>query len=266
MLLHVGLAVAALLFVSGLGAWLYARRVAGPDAAGRQRAVLDDFGDGAIWDMVQRAATPPIASPTTRRGFLSRLAVGGLIVVAGGRPARGETDTYTFTIYVDDSHETYMKLPGQEGEHIGIGHVFVAFSKNGAASYYGFYPSVRNTPAAPGKIANDYAHPYDACKTWTISERQFLAGLQGVKEWRAADPWYRLDDRHCGDFAEQMANRVGIRLHVPGSLNRTRPHNFFQELGRTGGEVRSGRAGQGVAPPPRPHLDTPHTDHWDSHR
>jgi hypothetical protein len=96
LMLYVGLTLAILFFASAIGVYVYVRQKWAILAArqreteSRRRAVLDDFGDYAVWQMGQRAmATIPGGAPAgfvrTRRGFLRRMAVSLLVLIAGRR-------------------------------------------------------------------------------------------------------------------------------------------------------------------------------------
>lgn len=101
LMLYAGLTLAVLFFASAMGVYVYARRkratlAAQRETEGLRRAVLDDFGDFAVWQMGQRATTAiPAASPADlvrpRRGFLRRVAVSFLVLIAGRSAAPGAT-------------------------------------------------------------------------------------------------------------------------------------------------------------------------------
>jgi len=97
-MLYVGLMLAVVVLVSAIGVYVYARRNASAqyEHKRRQRAVLDDFGDGAVWQMGHRSTNPirigmPVSRAVIRRGFLPRIAVSFLILIADrNEERRGE--------------------------------------------------------------------------------------------------------------------------------------------------------------------------------
>lgn len=97
---HAVSALAVVFLLIALGFYVYVRSKPSVQAARRwelerrRRALHEDFGDGAVWQMgrhttqAMRSTMPP--RPTiTRRGFLLRMAVSLLILIAG-RNAKAE--------------------------------------------------------------------------------------------------------------------------------------------------------------------------------
>ncbi|MGC2697161.1 MAG: transglycosylase SLT domain-containing protein [Candidatus Angelobacter sp.] len=97
LMLYAGLLAAVVVLASAVGVYVYAvrrsaARMAAQSERRRQRAVLDDFGDGAVWQMGQRATNAiesgMQADPMpNRRGFLRRMTVSLLIMIAARKPA-----------------------------------------------------------------------------------------------------------------------------------------------------------------------------------
>lgn len=96
--LYAGFALAAVFLATAIFVYLYARRKAAVQIAARlelerrRRAVLDDFGDGAVWQMGQLAPnameSKERAYPAlTRRGILPRILVSPLLRILGPREA-----------------------------------------------------------------------------------------------------------------------------------------------------------------------------------
>lgn len=91
-------ALAVVFLMIAVGVYVYVRRKPSVQAARgwelerRRRALHEDFGDGAVWQMGRHTtqATRSTIPPTiTRRGFLPRMAASLLILVAG-RNAKAE--------------------------------------------------------------------------------------------------------------------------------------------------------------------------------
>jgi len=93
-MLYAGLILAVMVLASAISVYVYARWNAAARGARqreherRRRAVLDDFGDGAVWQMGQQATSAigsgvPVGSLATGRGFMPRMAVNLLIRIAG---------------------------------------------------------------------------------------------------------------------------------------------------------------------------------------
>ena len=98
LMLYAGLTLAVAGLAGSIAVYLYATRKATRQVATqheherRRRAVISDFGDGAVWQMGQQATNPignevPVSPVATRRGFLPRMAISLLISVAGRREA-----------------------------------------------------------------------------------------------------------------------------------------------------------------------------------
>ena len=99
LMLHAGLTVAVVVLASAIGVYVYVRCRPAVQGARRfenerrRRAVLDDFGDGAVWQMGHRATNAIERAPTsgpapTHGGFLPRMTVRLLIPIAKWKAAR----------------------------------------------------------------------------------------------------------------------------------------------------------------------------------
>src|SRR6185503_4561675 len=92
------LALATLFFASAVIVYLYVRHqttaaASQQESERRRRAVLDDFGDYAVWQTGQQAPTAitnklPIEIVRTRRGFLARLASSFFVMIVGSSGSR----------------------------------------------------------------------------------------------------------------------------------------------------------------------------------
>jgi len=93
------LTFAVLFFASAVTVYIYVRRkqtILNPshrESERRRRAVLDDFGDEAVWQIGQGAATAiastvPMEIVRTRRGFLARLVSSFFVMIAGSSVRR----------------------------------------------------------------------------------------------------------------------------------------------------------------------------------
>jgi|GEM_PF-3841277 hypothetical protein len=74
------------------------------DSAQRQRAVIDDLGDGVLWEMGKDRPiiqTKGLELKITQRNFLQKLALGALVSFAGWTAARGENLIWAEKMAVD---------------------------------------------------------------------------------------------------------------------------------------------------------------------
>jgi hypothetical protein len=301
MLLYAALALASLFFIGTIVVYLHARRASSAvlqaghsEREWRQRAALDDFGDGAVWQMRQGAKRVcgyelPVEHVTTRRGFLPLLSSMLLILsarrgaadtnrgAAGGKKPlaweqghpersawsdqlrqaiRDQIGSLEQASDIKDFAPGYDKFSAEERVDVWAS-LFVAIARFETDPPYNTH-SIHQEPSVPG-----HPEPIDSIGLFQISyENQTFYDLEPLDPSAKSleDP---LVNVRCA--AKIMAYWVQRdKVIASGSQSSGRGGaRYWSTLWPSGHLAEIRKIVRDAAP--HTHIDTPHGDHYDSH-
>ena len=144
---------------------------------------------------------------------------------------------YELTIFVDEGH----------GLTEATGHVFVGLSDGQSTVYKGWYsenPLLAPVAKGGGEVRDDSPHSWDVKKTYEIGEQGYRDAMKMTETWNNQKIDWGFGE-HCGDFAEIIANRAGVKLDLPDRFTGiNRPGLFGDYLRKHGGVERGSESSE----------------------